>query len=463
MRALDRRLALASAALAVACARPEPAALAPVAAHVVTPVAPAPVPERREAPAPVPTPTPLPTPTPVPVKAEPAKAAAPTPPTPVKPEPTAKADLVADRALAEALGRGGPALQKALSAAEAHRFQIAFARVREGATPTLERRGLRADAEYFFPASSMKVPIALASVHRMAELRRGAHRGYTRDATLRIDPIRGGDPFVTTFAREAFRALVVSDNASANRMLGLVGHREAHETLWKLGAASARLRTGFATGGELDPAELSPRVVVTGPDGAADELPARKSDLALPPTEAKGLAIGRAAMIDGRRVEGPMSFADKNAMRLVELQDALVRIVRPDVVLDGSKAAKADADDLAYLKRALGTLPSVSGIAGYDRNVVADYQLVPFLRGLERVRPRAQLEIHSKVGQAYGFLIDNAYVVDKKTGRGFFLAAAVYANPDEVMNDDAYAYDSVAFPVLADVAEAVARWVFETP
>ena len=128
-----------------------------------------------------------------------------------------------------------------------------------------------------------------------------------------------------------------------------------------------------------------------------------------------------------------------------------------------SVAAKADADDLAYLKRALGTLPSVSGIAGYDRNVVADYQLVPFLRGLERVRPRAQLEIHSKVGQAYGFLIDNAYVVDKKTGRGFFLAAAVYANPDEVMNDDAYAYDSVAFPVLADVAEAVARWVFETP
>jgi hypothetical protein len=86
---------------------------------------------------------------------------------------------------------------------------------------------------------------------------------------------------------------------------------------------------------------------------------------------------------------------------------------------------------------------------------------VPFLRGLERVRPRAQLQIFSKVGQAYGFLLSNAYVVEKATGRAFFLTAAVYADADETVNDDRYDYDSVAFPALADLAEVAARHAFD--
>ena len=142
------------------------------------------------------------------------------------------------------------------------------------------------------------------------------------------------------------------------------------------------------------------------------------------------------------------------AQRFSRRQDALVRIVRPDLALAKS------TPDLDYARRALGTLASASGLAGYSRNVVADYELSPFLRGLERVRPRGQLELYAKVGQAFGFLTANAYVVDKKTGRAFFLAATVFANPDGTMNDDVYAYDTIAFPVLADVSEAFAKHAF---
>lgn len=70
------------------------------------------------------------------------------------------------------------------------------------------------------------------------------------------------------------------------------------------------------------------------------QFPARRSDLAVPPTDAANLAIGTASIVDGRRVEGPMSFADKNAMRLRELQETLVRIMRPEL-LPGSGARLA--------------------------------------------------------------------------------------------------------------------------
>jgi len=147
-------------------------------------------------------------------------------------------------------------------------------------------------------------------------------------------------------------------------------------------------------------------------------------------------------------------------MKLAELQDTLVHIMRPDLLPASSKKDTMTKDDLAFLQKTLGTLPSESGLAGYDRNVVADYQLDPFLRGIERVRPRGKFDVHVKVGQAYGFLIGNAYVVDKDTGRSFFLTAAMFANNDETMNDDTYAYE-VSFAALADVGEAFARHTFE--
>ncbi len=372
-----------------------------------------------------------------------------------EPPSVATMALVKDVLAEQILSGGGALTKKVLAAPEDYRFQVLFTEIDGN---RLVRHGYRADAEYYFPASSMKVPITLAAYERLATLRK-TQPGVDRDATMVIHPVASGpgESYTTTLARETWRALIVSDNFSANRLLGFVGHREANETLWGLGFRSVRIHTGFATGAPtMDPAEASPTLDFSGPQGKAT-LRARKSTLRLPPTDATSLDIGKAYIDGGRRVDKPLSFAAKNAIRLEELQDALVRIVRPDLFpLEDT----ASPDDLAYVKSALGTLPSASGLAGYDRNIVADYPLVPFLRGIERVRSRAHFQIFSKVGQAFGFLIENAYIVDKDTGRAFFLTASIFANPDGVMNNDIYAYDTIAFPVLADVGEVFSRYVF---
>jgi hypothetical protein len=451
MRLAEPALAFA-AALALGCApvapvvspgsgAPSPREMTVVAA---APAAPATAPPLANAPAPAPRTPPR----------EPAAA-------PPSPTTASTASSTNDTLLAQLLGNGGAVLKKVLASPEVYRFQVLYGVVGPGSTPTFERHGYRVDAEYFFPASSMKVPITLATYDRLATLRAQGKGSFKRDATVRIHPVSGdAEPYVTTVARETWRALIVSDNFSANRLLGVVGHREAHETLWSFGLKSARIHTGFATGAEIDPAQMSPRVEFALEAGGAEELAARRSDLVLPPTDAKSLDIGKASIVDGVRVERPLSFADKNAIRLRELQDALVRILRPELLVGAPAGAAAANDDLAYVRQALGTLPSESGLAGFERNVVADYQLIPFLRGIERVKKRGHFEIYSKVGQAFGFLIGNAYVVDKDTGRAFFLTAAIYADPDETINDDNYAYDTISFPALADVAEAVSRHAF---
>jgi hypothetical protein len=363
-----------------------------------------------------------------------------------KPSAPSTVALAKEPIVEQILEDGGPALQKVLASPETFRFQVVYGTIENG---KLEQHLYRADAEYFFPASSMKTPIAFAT------LARSTKAGVPRDASLRLFPVDGDGPvYTTTIARETWRAIIVSDNFSANRLLAIGGHREIHEMLWATGLKSARIRSGFATGDAIDPAELSPKIEVVDPPKT---IAPRKSDLVLPPNDAKNMDVGKAAIVDGRRVEGPLSFANKNAMRLRELQDTMVRIMRPDLVADSSLSAA----DREYLQKALGTYPSESGLAGYDRNVVADYQHNPLLRGIERVRPRSKVKVYSKVGQAFGFLVANTYVVETETNRAFFLAAVVFANPDDVMNDDLYAYDTIAFPALADVGEAFTRHAFD--
>ena len=432
-----RRVELIAFVLALGCGSPPASAPTPTAS--VPPIEPAPIatPKVAAVETASPSPSPAPPPPPAPPKEQPKPV--------VPPKPASKID---DQLAARILATGGSALKEALASPEPLRFQVLYGVINGN---KLERSGFRADAEYFFPASSMKVPITLATYERLSKT-----RGLTKDARITIQPIGNGEPWTTTIAKETWKALIISDNFCANRLLAVVGHRELHETLWGLGLKSARVHSGFATGAELDPAELSPKIEIAG----APEIPPRKSTLDLPATDAKGLAIGEATIVDGRRVPGPLSFADKNAMRLRDLQDTLVRIMRPELLPAGSPPGTAAKEDLEYLRQTLGTLPSQSGIAGYDRNVVADYSLIPFLRGIERVRSRGKFQIFSKVGQAFGFLVANAYVVEKDTNKAFFLAATIFANPDGTMNDDKYAWDTIAFPVLADVGEAFARHAF---
>jgi hypothetical protein len=85
----------------------------------------------------------------------------------------------------------------------------------------------------------------------------------------------------------------------------------------------------------------------------------------------------------------------------------------------------------------------------------------PLLAGVSRVWPKKRFSLLSKAGRAYGFSVDNAYIVDQDTGRGVFVAAAIYTNADGILNDDAYDYQAVADPFFSNLGEVVARTFLE--
>ena len=65
-----------------------------------------------------------------------------------------------------------------------------------------------------------------------------------------------------------------------------------------------------------------------------------------------------------------------------------------------------------------------------------------------------RLRIFNKVGDAYGFLTDAAYIIDLENKVEFMLAATIYTNTNQKFNDNNYEYDEIGLPFLRDLGQA---------
>ena len=65
------------------------------------------------------------------------------------------------------------------------------------------------------------------------------------------------------------------------------------------------------------------------------------------------------------------------------------------------------------------------------------------------------IRIFNKVGDAYGYLIDNAYIVDFENGVEFMLSAVISTNTDGVFNDGKYEYKKVGYPFMKNLGQLV--------
>ena len=65
------------------------------------------------------------------------------------------------------------------------------------------------------------------------------------------------------------------------------------------------------------------------------------------------------------------------------------------------------------------------------------------------------IRIFNKIGGAYGYLIDNAFIVDFENGVAFFLSAVINTNLDGIYNDDLYEYNSIGYPFMKNIGQTI--------
>lgn len=362
--------------------------------------------------------------------------------------------------------------ERVLVSAESFRVQVLIAEVitnRHGRVE-LMRHGYRVDAEYFYPASSIKLAAAVAALQAVEQLQPPSLAIDLADVPMEIAPLFPGDaPQVgdasnlegghITVAHEMRKLALVSDNQAFNRFYDLVGHEKLNRAMHAAGLCSVVINHRLSEARAIPNMLASAAVVFRAPGCEPILVPARISTWMLT-NNAKSLLVGNGYMKGSELVKTPMDFSTRNGISLVDMQDLLVKVARPDIDL-GTPGLQLTEAHRARLLQAMTEYPRESADPIYPKKVFPDKSSKFLLPGIRRVfasmNPGERVEITGKPGRAYGFSVENSYVRNPANGHAVFVTAVLYTNADGVLNDDKYEYETVADLFFADLGELVAR------
>ncbi|HTJ14468.1 MAG TPA: serine hydrolase [Dinghuibacter sp.] len=316
-------------------------------------------------------------------------------------------------------------------------------------TPTFKDYYYNLDtSRYFYPASSVKLPVALLALERLHELQ-GIDRtttmltdaGYDGETMALNDPASpDGRPSVGQYIKEIF---LTSDNDAFNRLYEWLGPDYINRRLWAMGYRDVQIRHRLDIFLREDQNRRANPVRFTDYVGRTlQQWPLRTDSTAYP---------GRADVIDG------VDFSKKNRVTLLDLHRLLKSALFPASV---PKEQRFDlgSDDYRFLYRSMSELPGQTRWPAYDSADVWDAYVKFLLFGNQKGSLPSSIRVFNKIGQAYGFLLDVAYIVDLDKGVEFMLSAVIRCNPDRKLGDEHYTYTTLGFPFLQHLGETVYRY-----
>ncbi|HPN71036.1 MAG TPA: serine hydrolase [Saprospiraceae bacterium] len=290
------------------------------------------------------------------------------------------------------------------------------------------------ESRYFYPASTVKFPIALMAIEKMNEEKLGLDNFFFVE----------GDSIITSLRKEITKIFAVSDNNAYNRLFEWLGQEDIDRRLKRWGMNQTRIIHRLSTPNSGDSIT---RKVMFRTDGLNQRV--YESKLNVIPKPLSGInktALGRGYMMADSLVASPMDFSNKNFMALTDLHQLMT-----DLMSSTPSKLKITASDIAFLKDVMSAPPKSKG---YDEAIYPDNYVKFLIKGDSVYKDNNSIIIYNKVGQAYGFLTDCSYVLDKKSGKAFIMTATILVNSDGIFNDDHYEYDEVGFPFLGALGRA---------
>jgi beta-lactamase class A len=304
----------------------------------------------------------------------------------------------------------------------------------------------RLGAEWTAPASTVKLPIALLALHKLQRL------GLDTRAQLRIiNPAKCGAQYEETaqfesIARSLQRMLIVSDNGAFNRLYEFVGGDHVARELRALGFVRAHIQARL---GACTPADNS--------QGRGFQLLDEKGILRLESVYQPAIrvyAVQPAPLVGNgyldfsdQLVQAPKDFSKSNHWQLGYSHQLLQAIAG---VHAHPMFSRLSPENQAFLRTTMATLPRE---AGFEEKDYPDAWGKFLVHGDSKERLPAGLRIANKIGEAYGFLTDTAWLDD--AAHQCVLSATIYVNSDGILNDDKYEYDQVGLPFLAQLGRSV--------
>lgn len=312
---------------------------------------------------------------------------------------------------------------------------------------------------YFYPASTVKMPTAFVALEKLNQLKiKGLDKftsmrngvGSAPQTEANIDA--SAENLLPSIAHYIKKIFLVSDNDAYNRLYEFVGQAELNKRLHEKGFTDLRLIHRLSAPGynaemnkHTNPVTFYKNDKVLYHQGEVYSQTA--VDLGLQ-NEIKGKGY---ADNEGNIVNEPFNFTTKNYISLQHLHDLMKTVLFPESVPAKRRFDLTDKD-YQFLYKYMSMAPKTSDYPKYDKS---DGYVKFFMFGGDAPKIPDHIKIFNKVGDAYGYLTDVAYVMDTKNKVEFMVAATIHVNDNRIYNDGVYEYDTVGFPFFKELGELI--------
>lgn len=386
------------------------------------------------------------------------------PPPPVAVTPPVPVDNAKTDAFLSNLLTADPQLNEMLSHSKEWNTQIIYTQIDRGANgvPMLNNYYFNVDpTRYFYPASTVKFPISLLALQRLNELK---EKGIDKNTTMITETGNDSQTAVyndpssfdgrPTIAQYIKKILMVSDNDAYNRLYEFLGQDYINDQLHKKGYNDVQILHRLDVFlSEAENRKTNPVKFIDAGRNVLYEQPLQSNSTRY---QQRNDSLGKGYYKSGNLMNGPMNFSGKNRIALQDLHNILISLVFPDQVPAKMRFNLTD-EDRNFVLKYMSQLPTESTYPPYSVDTAGYWPAYCkfLLFGAERGVLPKNIRSFNKPGDAYGQVLDVAYIVDYEKGVEFFLSAVTYCNSDGIINDDKYDYKTVGLPFMKNLGKVI--------
>ena len=310
------------------------------------------------------------------------------------------------------------------------------------------------DNKYFYPASTIKLPIVVLTLKKINELRsKGSEITLKSKITLNYKDdyselvIRDS---ITSFQNLIADVFLVSDNSASNILIDFIGYNYFNHEMENAGFDKTYLNHKFNPDPYVNStwqiSDLYNNII----SSINDNQKIIKAD-----EKTNGLEKGERRYFKGEILDESLNFSEKNRSSITDMHNLIKYIFYPEI-FDSTITFNLNVEDYDFLRYWMSrfTYEDIGEKFIEDENFFETYNKF-FIHGDEQSVSNEQIRVYNKIGQAYGTSIDNGLIKNYQDNVEFILTATIYTNKNKVINDNLYEYDDLAVPFLAKLSRAI--------
>ncbi len=308
------------------------------------------------------------------------------------------------------------------------------------------------DDEYFYPATLVKLPIAVLALEKINSLH---INGLSKNSYLKVQaPYVSKKEKPATIREYIIRMLVLNDKNAFNRLYDFLGQEYINTRLEQLGYKKTRIIQRFYSVSAEDNKTTGPYIIT---DSLGKTLykgvkVTCTKNFYNPTKETK---IGTGYMDGKKFVRVAKDFHKNNNFPLSEANRMLISVIYPEETALENRF-NISAEDFEFLKLALGSYPREAGIVEWlNDERIYDTREKFIFAGASKDSLPSGLRIYNKAGFDYGFIADCAYIQDKEKDVEFFVSAVLYTNSKDILSEEGYEYKENGYPFLKELGKLI--------